>query len=1364
MILRTTRNLTRSVLRMLTLLLFTLLVLMALYVSAGRQLVPLLADYKDNLEQRLETELGMPVTIGSLSGEWLRFVPRFVIEDLSIGNNSTLQLQHVSLTPALLESLRQRRLVIASTNIEALDIHFDQQTDGRWVLAGFSSSGVAPDPELLFQLVTRLARLELTDTRIRFTDLDGRLSQFEQAALQLQSDGSQHQARLQAQWQESRQSLQLEAMLQGQTLSQLSGELYLRLPDADYSVFLPANASLPLPIPGAEANSNSLGVESLFLQGELWSSLFNGSLQELTFRGQTSMQLNSRSGDAHTLLALERLGVAGFFMRRRVGNAGWQFYIDDLAFEHEGQLWPSGDFQIELEPGVSALLQAEVIDVGILSRVLRDLPLGAGVQNEIRSFNPRGQLYNLKLTSGFEGGRPSVLNLTTNVRQGGITAHRGVPSFWGVEAYAEFDFDAVAIRGQGFVEVDSSDMSMHLPRLFNDVWDYDRVNGRVGVRIDGGDETTVRLASSVIIAESEIVSGRAQFATEIHRGEENYVDLELKVGALQADISRKTPYLPTAPGAPRSAQTVLSWVNNAVLGGEGAGSGLVYRGRVQRGSVPAERTLQMFFRVADGALKFDPAWPQLDELDGYVSINNGAVDIVAEGGSTLGIQFNASRASVRPNENGSGSWLTVSGHGRGSAAQGLQYLQQTPVTEGVGQYFSSWQAEGDTDIELALSFPLAIENAKPAVSLSFAFENNKLFIPEYQLPLEELSGRLSYTDEQGLLSEALTATVFGEKLTASLQADGLATSGAANQETRSSVLSWSGTTRPQTLINWEGMPAAIKPLLTSMDGEFDYEAELTLPMRISPSAPQWPVLALRSDLVGTQVQLPAPFAKEQEEARGMDIALEFRAEGPRVDLRWRDVMQMNLALAQGIPQSGLIFLGSTADGVRVRRLNPSAPGVELLGSVAHADLGEWRSTLSRMLAQGQLISPGGAGWWSALQGTAEISIGSLQVADEVFDTLNLSAQRMPQAWELTILSEDIAGKMLYPVMLGEPWQVALDYLHIGEPPTEETELAPGDAVAVTEAAAELDLEDLPVVEYELPREDPLASLDPRNFPAMDLSVKQFTLNGADFGEWNFRLASDDSGAVFTNLRVNARGLSIGSEAEPAEFRWIYDGNIHRSVLNAHITAADLAPVLSAYGYAPSLQSSTASFQSRLHWDGSPAYFSALGLNGDVDILINNGRFQQRAGVANSALRLISILNFDALVRRLRFSDDFLRSGLSYDEISGKVSLSNGVVKINDRLQIIGPASLFQLAGDINLAEQTINADLFITLPVSENIPWLGGLAVLNNLINWQLAIGVFLFDRIFGEQVDNLTSAQYRLEGPWETVEPRLYQVFASGS
>jgi uncharacterized protein YhdP len=395
-------------------------------------------------------------------------------------------------------------------------------------------------------------------------------------------------------------------------------------------------------------------------------------------------------------------------------------------------------------------------------------------------------------------------------------------------------------------------------------------------------------------------------------------------------------------------------------------------------------------------------------------------------------------------------------------------------------------------------------------------------------------------------------------------------------------------------------------------------------------------------------------------------------------------------------------------------------------------------------------------------------LGELTVAGEVFDELTLNVRREDQAFVLAVQSQDVSGTLAYPVNGSAPWQVNLDYLHLGEAPAVPAEDVEEPPVLIAEAVSEeqlfQDLQDLPSVEFELPREDPLYALDPRTFPSMQLTVGHFTVNGSDFGQWQFTLSSDGSGAVFRDLQVSARGLMVGSESAPAEFRWIYDGQNHRSVLNGQLTATDLAPVLSAYGYAPSLQSTSAVFDSRLHWDGSPAYFSALGLSGDLDIKISSGRFQQRVGVANSALRLISIINFDAVIRRLRFSDDFLRSGLSYDEIVGQVNLSDGIVTIKDRLQIIGPASLFQVSGILDLAEQTIDANLFITLPVSENIPWLSGLAVLNNLINWQLAIGVFLFDQIFGEQVDNLTSAQYTLQGPWDGVEPVLYQVFGSGS
>ena len=44
------------------------LVLLALYVSLGRELAPLVAEYHDEVEQRASQALGLPVRIGRLAG------------------------------------------------------------------------------------------------------------------------------------------------------------------------------------------------------------------------------------------------------------------------------------------------------------------------------------------------------------------------------------------------------------------------------------------------------------------------------------------------------------------------------------------------------------------------------------------------------------------------------------------------------------------------------------------------------------------------------------------------------------------------------------------------------------------------------------------------------------------------------------------------------------------------------------------------------------------------------------------------------------------------------------------------------------------------------------------------------------------------------------------------------------------------------------------------------------------------------------------------------------------------------------------------------------------------------------------------
>ncbi|MBU2097372.1 MAG: hypothetical protein KKD00_01320, partial [Gammaproteobacteria bacterium] len=667
MILRTTRALAGSVLRALTILLLVILVGLALYVSVGRQLAPRVADYKNWLEQRLSQELGARVSIAQLSGEWLQFSPRFVLEDLRLGDENALYLERVSITPSLLESLKQRRLVIGSTDIQALEISMRQQSDGRWQLVGLSGSGPAVDSEMIFQLVTRLSHLSLTDASLQFEDSDGNTAALQQTRLDLQNNAGSHMLRVQAMFPDNPAILRAEAELTGSLLSELGGQVYVNFPQADYSIFMPALAV---------GGDTSASITNTDMAGEIWLELQQGQLHNLVLKARGGLALSSHSaGQAVEELTIENMQINSLHVSRDPATDAWGVYLDDLTFELDGQAWPQGDILFDYQPGQLARLQANALDLGILSRASVVLPVDQSLSAELTGFNPRGQLRQVALSAGFNGSTLDSISLTSNVSEGAISAFRGAPSFWGVDGYAEFNFDAASAQGSGFVEVDSSSLSMHLPNLFNDIWNYDRINGRVGFRVNTSDDVWIRIASGVIVAESDIVKARGQFATEIQLGDDRYIELELKLGALEADVGRKTPYLPTAPAAPQSVQGVLDWVDSAVLAGNGAGSGLIFRGRIQRGASAAERTLQMFYRVTDGTLKFDPAWPALEELDGTVLIDNGEVDIAARAGSTLGINFNSSIASVRPNPGG-GRWLNVSGQGRGSAAQGLKYLQQ----------------------------------------------------------------------------------------------------------------------------------------------------------------------------------------------------------------------------------------------------------------------------------------------------------------------------------------------------------------------------------------------------------------------------------------------------------------------------------------------------------------------------------------------------------------------------------------------------------------------------------------------------------------------------------------------------------------
>lgn len=146
------------------------LVLTALYVSLGRQLVPLVAEYRGEVETEARAALNMPLSIGSLEGRWHGFTPTLLAHDVMVGEGaSALRLDNVRAVPDIWASLLAREVRIAHLEFNGLQLSLKEDKDGHWALQGLPVKDDKPfDPEQLLTQMQAVAELSLLDSQITF--------------------------------------------------------------------------------------------------------------------------------------------------------------------------------------------------------------------------------------------------------------------------------------------------------------------------------------------------------------------------------------------------------------------------------------------------------------------------------------------------------------------------------------------------------------------------------------------------------------------------------------------------------------------------------------------------------------------------------------------------------------------------------------------------------------------------------------------------------------------------------------------------------------------------------------------------------------------------------------------------------------------------------------------------------------------------------------------------------------------------------------------------------------------------------------------------------------------------------------------
>ena len=982
------------------------LVLAALYVSLGRELAPLFADYREALEQRASEALGTPLRIGRLTARMNGFLPELVAHDIALGDGSGLSIGQLRLRPDPLGSLLHWQPRLDDLEVAGVQLLLRQEADGRWALAGLPrGEGKAEiDPANWLRQLRRFPRVAVVDSQLIVQPQQGPVLNLSylNLNLDLSQGGGLHRLDGRLLLPDGKPlALHLDLWLRPSHWREASADLYLRLPQSDWARWLP------------DGLLGDWHLQRLLGGGEVWARWSEQALQRAVVRLHVP-QVQLAYGD-RSPVRLEELNLSSYF---EPGSKGRRLLVDSLAETLDGTRWGEARLQVEEHRDEGRWeLSTDRLSLAPLVPLVQQLaPLPEAAREWLEALRPEGRLRNVRLhyQPSIEGAER--LRYSLNLEQLGFSAHRGVPATAGLVGRLEGSL------GGGELQLDSHDFMLHLSQLFPAPWHYRRAQGRLGWRLD--DEAFSLWAPYVMLdGEEGRLAGDFMLRFAHEPEAEDYMDL--RVGLREGDARFTGKYLPTASAALSPA--LAAWLQQAIRSGQVEQGFFQYQGGLNAGLPPEARSLALYFKVRDAELDYQPGWPALQEGRGELFVDDSGVRASLDGGRLLNSRIREASIEVPHAEPGQPSRLQVNARLLSSVTDGLQILQNSPLP--TAEVFAGWGGEGEVEAELRLDIPLAAGQT-PQADVRFSPTGARLQLPYMPgLEIDALHGDFRFDTRTGLSARAIRARFLEQGLQGRIDSETVA----GRQRTQVDLR---GQMPVERLTQWLGHA---QPLPAS--GLLPYRLRLRLEGNDT-------LLRVDSNLQGVAIDMPTPFGKPAAEARYADWRMTLGGEQQRYWLDYNEFLSLMLITPnhdwQRLRGEARLGLGLAPP--------PRAEGVRVRGRLDRVDISAWREFWARY---GSVGEPGG----SPLLREAQLHIDRLTGAGLDPQDLLVRVYRNTQAWLLELESRVIAGEVLVPDAAGQPIRVQLEHLRLPAPADGQSD----------DALAGIDPRSLPPVDLQIDR-------------------------------------------------------------------------------------------------------------------------------------------------------------------------------------------------------------------------------------------------------------------------------------------------------
>ncbi len=1254
------------------------IVSLALYVSMGRFLMGNVAQFQDDILRELNARLNFVIEADTLRGRWESLTPYLELEGGRVLGDahaeSAMEVARLSLGFDLLNSVRTGSLQLYVLHVDTLRLHADINDAGELEIPG-----IPPGDEVLAEQVLRFV---LNTERLQVDDFELVLHQQEHlrtlhSTVRLLRDGSFRRLN----WslfnpgEKSWFRIVGEATGDPLNLDKLNADLHMRfqVSDAESYEDLAALAGF------------SIGRGHL--KSEVWLSVRRGELRTAVDFSAADVAITQLAEDSPEMVFDS---ISATFRADRV-DSGWSFGATDIRAAGTEQEFYLEGISGNLREGVLQFQFADIDVASLVDYALEQQLLPAASKGLFATLAPSGHFTSLQATVHDLEAVATSWRLQANFEDLAVNSWKGAPSIANARGYLALS------RTEGLLQIDTRDFSMGFPPVYRHTLNYESFSTELAFKVE---KDRFELWSGRFSGHGEEGQAHGLFALAVPFGESLAgLEMDLLVGIEDAHPRYRAKYLPytLAPG-------LLRWLDGSIGDGHIREAGFIFRGSLKR-ALAAYRSVQLFSNVDGVELDYHPDWPALSEVNATLYIDNTSVDAFAERARIYDSQAQDVAVTLRKLPGGE-LMLKVDGALEGSAQDGLDVVNQSPLRKLVGDAFIDWRLDGGLTADLRLELDLTNLQTPPKVALDAKLSGVSLDTGPLGVEVGAINGAFSYRTETGFAAQEISGQLWGQPLLAGI-GQGRGSAGLNDLDVQVN-----GRVEAAAVQNWLQLD-----MLRLASGATEAEMHIIVP------AGGGPRLEISSELVGVALDLPQQFAKAADRRTELKLQMPLSSLPRRLTLSLDERAWLNLVLGeQGLQAAGLGFSQQVPADAEQRLV--------VGGAIDSMQWDPWMAFVDEYIITGKSShgtdSSSGSDSSSGpamLLMARDLHIGELRALGQTLHNVDLSASQSEEAWQLEFSTDWARGTTTFPGSL-ENIELKLDYLDLDKLPESVVDSLAGEALQFFE------------------------------LPDLQLAAEGLHSGGQELGSLNFSVSQNGPDYHFANITGDLRGLLLGGDTE-LSLDWVRSSEGTSTHLLGPVRFVNFGDVLHSYGYERFTETNSGRFDMDMHWSGSPTDFELVNTSGRMGVAVDEGSFLKTSAAAEGTLRVMGILNLAEFVRRLSFDMNYLfKSGIPFDSITGELLFHEGQVEV-PQMDVLGASSRFQFVGLVDANDATIAGELVATLPVASNLPWIA--ALIGGL---PAAAGVFVVSKVFTKQVDRFSSGVYSINGPWEDPEVKLERIF----